>query len=212
MCLTWPSSLRLVLMIGWMSLQAWTSAVGQSCLHQANSPDDCAAMCDSFVHNHTQNRTGGFYLPSLQTLLIHPLSRAGDRLEAAWTKYPQANVSCACDTRIESPSYAIEDEGLEVDSRLASELNVPVKIAPPKIPKSIREQKSAESQEKSLESLALARNESSIQLASGVRMTGVSQTVLATGMDSKGIGEIKNKYMQRQRVGGEVSNKTKIAP
>lgn len=55
-----------------------------------------------------------FCIPSLQTLLMMPLSRAGDRFEAAWGKPrgPRGDCACtgvACDSISKAPSYELDE-------------------------------------------------------------------------------------------------------
>lgn len=152
-----------------------------------------------------QNSCDGFYIPSLQTLLMMPMSQAGDRFEAKWLQRSSGKNTATCqrltipsaiqcDAWIEPPSYAIDDRNqpsvesdqshaLEVN---ALELNAPVRIA--KLESNIAQ-------------------ETNVRLASGtldnkldnksVKVTAVSEGT-STASSPRRLGDIKEKHLQRK--------------
>jgi len=125
----WISIIKLGLLLGAFSLQESSSALGQACCQ-------------------------GFHIPSLQTLVMMPLSNAGDRFEAKWlrvhagcdTNAPQSSdiprLAIECDTWTQPPSYKLDDQSMSApkepeifksassdsDEVLASKWNAPVKV------------------------------------------------------------------------------------
>ena len=90
------------------------------------------------VQGQCDEASTGFYLPSLQTLVMMPLSQAGDRLEAHWASHwystKQTNIGVSrvqCDVLGEPlrraqpsevrPSYVLEDRSVPAN-RLSGKL------------------------------------------------------------------------------------------
>jgi hypothetical protein len=95
-------------LIGLLSLQSPCKVSAQEFVQQRSS-----VGCDGRSECHGASK--GYYIPSLQTLLMMPLSHAGDRLEASWMKRvnraPSVVVSrIQCDSWIEPPSYALDEQ------------------------------------------------------------------------------------------------------
>jgi hypothetical protein len=142
----------------------------------------------------------GFYIPSLQTLVMIPLSRAGDRLEAALTKKSPIRKG-DCDQRIgqpgvEPPSYAL-DQDVDQDIRVACELAPPVKLAPNKL--ATTSSVGDTSGDPALKETAV-RLASSTESRKGVRLTGVTEPHSASGESIHRLGYLKDKYLQRRRI------------
>jgi hypothetical protein len=95
-------------LIGLLSLQSPCKVSAQEFGQQRSS-----VGCDG--QGECCGASKGFCIPSLQTLLMMPLSHAGDRLEASWMKRvnraPSVVVSrIQCDSWIEPPSYALDEQ------------------------------------------------------------------------------------------------------
>lgn len=95
-------------LIGLLSLQSPCKVSAQEFGQQRSS-----VGCDG--QGECCGASRGNCIPSLQTLLMMPLSHAGDRLEASWmkrvNKAPSVVVSrIQCDSWIEPPSYALDEQ------------------------------------------------------------------------------------------------------
>jgi|GEM_PF-1615933 len=95
-------------LIGLLSLQSPCKVSAQEFGQQRSS-----VGCDG--QGECCGASKGFCIPSLQTLLMMPLSHAGDRLETSWMKRvnraPSVVVSrIQCDSWIEPPSYALDEQ------------------------------------------------------------------------------------------------------
>jgi len=95
-------------LIGLLSLQSPCKVSAQEFGQQRSS-----VGCDGRSECHGASK--GFCIPSLQTLLMMPLSHAGDRLETSWMKRvnraPSVVVSrLQCDSWIEPSSYALDEQ------------------------------------------------------------------------------------------------------
>ncbi|MFM8216573.1 MAG: hypothetical protein ACKN82_18305 [Pirellula sp.] len=197
------SLIKLGLILGSVSFYAMPSALGQS-------------SCDELATGKVcQGHREGFYIPSLQTLLMMPLSQAGDRFEAKWLGRKNGS-RIECDAWIEPPSYELDDTSTESDQSYALEWTVPVRVAkvaasaesPPKLllsnhaQRTILNEPDADRQE--LESLAT--QDANVRLASGtleaktVRVTAVSQGATSQSAPRR-LGEIKEKHQQRKPAG-----------
>ncbi|MFN6138717.1 MAG: hypothetical protein ACK480_09500, partial [Planctomycetota bacterium] len=169
----------------------------------------------------------GFYIPSLQTLLMMPLSQAGDRFEAKWLgrwsgnnpSIGQRSVNASlieCDAWIEPPSYHLDDISIESDESHALEWNAPVRIArwtasvdaPPKLLQSNHAHRTLanEPDANRKELVSIATQDANVRLASGsveartVRVTAVSQGANSPPAPRR-LGEIKEKHLQRKPAG-----------
>lgn len=192
----WISIIKLGLLLGAFSLQESSSALGQACCQ-------------------------GFHIPSLQTLVMMPLSKAGDRFEAKSSAIQSAAIEC--DTWTQPPSYAIDDQSMSApkepevfksassdsDEVLASKWNAPVKVGALKTTSQTpltlglkNETQGNHASRQALESIATA--DSHVRLASGtidtqtVRVTAVSQSTHWMS-EPRRVGEIKEKHLQRKR-------------
>lgn len=196
----------------------------------------------------------GFCIPSLQTLLLDPLSRAGDRFEASWLSHrsihcdaigrPMGSSKIQCDAWTEPASYLLDDretasvpedqpakfesQGFEgalnphigLDDRLAKELSKPVLLGSNKsssertqrtenLLELIESTDSVKTLEKALEGKAeqATQEAKDIQLASGlqssngVRLTAISEIRGYQAGELSQSNRIKDKYLQRKRVG-----------
>jgi len=142
----------------------------------------------------------GFFIPSLQTLVMIPLSRAGDRLEAALARKPTIRKG-DCDQwigqpRVESPSYVLDQE-VDHNQRLANELAPPVQLA---TAKSATVSSFGETSGEPALMETAVRLASSTQPRKGVRVTGVTRLVSASGESLQSPGHLKDKYLQRRRI------------
>ena len=95
-------------LIGLLSLQSPCKVSAQEFGQQRSS-----VGCDG--QGECCGASKGFCIPSLQTLLMMPLSHAGDRLETSWMKRvnraPSVVVSrIQCDSWIEPSSYALDEQ------------------------------------------------------------------------------------------------------
>ena len=95
-------------LIGLLSLQSPCKVSAQEFGQQRSS-----VGCDG--QGECRGASKGYCIPSLQTLLMMPMSHAGDRLEASWmkrvNKTPSVIVSrVQCDSWIEPPSYALDEQ------------------------------------------------------------------------------------------------------
>ena len=95
-------------LIGLLSLQSPCKVSAQEFGQQRSS-----VGCDG--QGECCGGSKGYCIPSLQTLLMMPMSHAGDRLEASWMKRvnnaPSVVVSrVQCDSWIEPPSYALDEQ------------------------------------------------------------------------------------------------------
>ena len=192
----WISIIKLGLLLGAFSLQESSSALGQACCQ-------------------------GFHIPSLQTLVMMPLSKAGDRFEAKSSAIQRSAIEC--DTWTQPPSYALDDQSMSLpkepevfksapsdsDEVLASEWNAPVKVGALKTTSQTpltlglkNETQGNQASRQALESIATA--DSNVRLASGtidtqtVRVTAVSQSTHWMS-EARKAGEIKEKHLQRKR-------------
>ena len=197
----WISIIKLGLLLGAFSFQESSSALGQACCQ-------------------------GFHIPSLQTLVMMPLSKAGDRFEAKSSAIQSAAIqrsATECDTWTQPPSYALDDQSMSLpkepevfksapsdsDEFLASEWNAPVKVGALKTTSQTpltlglkNETQGNHASRQALESIATA--DSNVRLASGtidtqaVRVTAVSQSTHWMS-EARKAGEIKEKHLQRKR-------------
>jgi len=122
---------------GFLVLQSNSWALAQDMGQPANDSVSCDQIVEGTFQNTRCNPRKGFCIPSLQTLLLDPLSRAGDRFEAAW-RLPlgshvlplDRNAHCdalgvpmtqklQCDSWLQPPSYLLynqtSDELLQED-------------------------------------------------------------------------------------------------
>ena len=95
-------------LVGLLSLQSPCKVSAQEFGQQRSS-----VGCDG--QGECCGASKGYCIPSLQTLLMMPMSHAGDRLEASWmkrvNKTPSVIVSrVQCDSWIEPPSYALDEQ------------------------------------------------------------------------------------------------------
>ncbi len=95
-------------LVGLLSLQSPCKVSAQEFGQQRSS-----LGCDG--QGECRGASKGCNIPSLQTLLMMPMSHAGDRLEASWmkrvNKAPSVVVSrVQCDSWIEPPSYALDEQ------------------------------------------------------------------------------------------------------
>jgi hypothetical protein len=95
-------------LVGLLSLQSPCKVSAQEFGQQRSS-----VGCDG--QGECRGASKGYCIPSLQTLLMMPMSHAGDRLEASWmkrvNKAPSVVVSrVQCDSWIEPPSYALDEQ------------------------------------------------------------------------------------------------------
>jgi hypothetical protein len=175
------------------------------------------AICASFgglvclagnVQGQCDEASQRFYLPSLQTLIMMPLSQAGDRLETHWASHWKSSKPTSigvprvqCDALDEPmrweqssgvrPSYVLQDRAILADSSSAN-------------PFSGRGVLDADSKSETLTVLArepvsdLGKQpeESS---ASAVRFASGSSTVRVTGGSDSRSGEIRERHQQRKR-------------
>jgi hypothetical protein len=151
-----------------------------------------------------QNSSDGFYIPSLQTLLMMPMSQAGDRFEAKWLQRSSGKNTATCqrsttpsaiqcDAWIEPPSYVLDDRNrtsAESDQSHTLELNALELNAPVRIAKLER----------------IMAQDTNVRLASGtldtktVRVTSVSEGP-SSASPPRRAGEIKEKHLQRKPTG-----------
>jgi len=186
------------------------------------------SSCDELAREKVcQGHREGFYIPSLQTLLMMPLSQAGDRFEAKWLgRWSGSNPSIGqrsvtgslieCDAWIEPPSYELDDTSTESDESHALEWNAPVRIArwtasvdaPPKLLQSHHAHRNLanEPDTNRKELVSIATQDANVRLASGsveartVRVTAVSQEANSPAAPRRS-GEIKEKHLQRKPAG-----------
>lgn len=203
------------LILGSVSFYVLPPALGQS-------------SCDELAREKVcQGHRQGFYIPSLQTLLMMPLSQAGDRFEAKWLgRWSGSNPSIGqrsvsgslieCDAWIEPPSYELDDTSTESDESHALEWNAPVRIArrtasvdaPPKLLQSNQAHRNLanEPDTNRKELVSIATQDANVRLASGsveartVRVTAVSQEANSPASPRRS-GEIKEKHLQRKPAG-----------
>lgn len=209
------SLIMLGLILGSVSFYVLPPALGQS-------------SCDELAREKVcQGHRQGFYIPSLQTLLMMPLSQAGDRFEAKWLgRWSGSNPSIGqrsvsgslieCDAWIEPPSYELDDTSTESDESHALEWNAPVRIArrtasvdaPPKLLQSNQAHRNLanEPDTNRKELVSIATQDANVRLASGsveartVRVTAVSQEANSPASPRRS-GEIKEKHLQRKPAG-----------
>lgn len=209
------SLIKLGLILGSVSFYVLPPALGQS-------------SCDELAREKVcQGHREGFYIPSLQTLLMMPISQAGDRFEAKWLgRWSGSNPSIGqrsvngslidCDVWIEPPSYELDDTSTESDESHALEWNAPVRIArwtasvdaPPKLLQSNHAHRNLanEPDTNRKELVSIATQDANVRLASGsveartVRVTAVSQEANSPAAPRRS-GEIKEKHLQRKPAG-----------
>ncbi|MFY8071470.1 MAG: hypothetical protein ACOVNQ_07270 [Pirellula sp.] len=209
------SLIKLGLILGSVSFYAMPPALGQS-------------SCDELAREKVcQGHRDGFYIPSLETLLMMPLSQAGDRFEAKWLgRWSGSNPSIGqrsvngslieCDAWIEPPSYQLDDTSTESDESHALEWNAPVRVArlnasaesPQKFSQSNHAQRTLanEPDTNRKELVSIATQDANVRLASGsveartVRVTAVSQGANSPPAPRR-LGEIKEKHLQRKPAG-----------
>jgi hypothetical protein len=197
----------------WVLLPSSSTALGQT---PTIACDQCA--------------TEGFYIPSLQTLVIIPLSQAGDRLEAALTGRSSVRSS-PCDAsiepgRIELPSYQLDErstgrKSIGKSSKDQDHLDDDQLAEPDRLGASLVQ--TADSDERNALELVppvqwtatrhlpeplkqnrsldtLVRLASSRESSGSVRLTGVSPQSSEHQSKPHRPGYLKDKYLQRKRI------------
>ena len=208
----------------WVLLPSSSTALGQT---PTIACDQCA--------------TEGFYIPSLQTLVIIPLSQAGDRLEAALTGRSSVR-SRTCDAsiepgRIEPPSYQLDerstgrksigkssiDQGYLGDDQLAE----PDRLGASLVQEVDPDERHAlelvppvqwtatrhlpEPLKQNRSPDTLVRLASSREPSGSVRLTGVSHRSAEHESDLHRAGYLKDRYLQRKRIQSAGTHPTKAS-